>query len=490
MPRPRWYRSKFLWLFLITTAGIGGFGAFKLFTVKAEKTTYLFGRVERGDIVMQVAATGTLSAVTTVQVGTQVSGTIAELFADFNSEMKKGQLLAKLDPSILAAQVEQQEANVRTAEATLNDTAASIASNRANLEKSKVDVLDKQRKLKRFQELYDSKLVPRDDLETAEAALEASQATLKATEAQLASTEARFKADQSRLNQSRASLRLAKVNLEHTIITSPIDGTIISRNVDVGQTVAASFSSPTLFTIAADLTKMQVNTNIDEADVGRIKPGMDASFSVDAYPGEVFQGSISQVRLATTTIQNVVTYNAIIDVPNPLLKLKPGMTTNVKILIESAEEVLKIPNSALRFRPNLSETEMADAFKQAGEEKFWNFYKAMGLNRGGGTGTAAGRPAGGFTGASGGARRDFSNLMNRSRRGQRVAVWLPGGDKGLRPLIVKLGLTDGVSTEVQEGKLTEGDQIITGTEVDASRPTTTSTRPPGFGGPGIGGFRR
>ena len=177
-----------------------------------------------------------------------------------------------------------------------------------------------------------------------------------------------------------ASLRLSKVNLEHSVITSPISGTIISRNVDVGQTVAASFSSPTLFTIAADLTKMQVNTNIDEADVGRIKPGMGVSFTVDAYPGENFTGTISQVRLASVTVQNVVTYNAIIDVPNPQLKLKPGMTTNVKILIESADDALKIPNSALRFRPDLSEAAMTEAFKRSGEEKYWEFAKSRGLN--------------------------------------------------------------------------------------------------------------
>ena len=214
--------------------------------------------------------------------------------------------------------------------------------------------------------------IPRDDLDTAQAAVEAALATQKATEAQLASTEARYKADESRLTQTRAALRLAKVNLDHSVITSPISGTIISRSVDVGQTIAANFSSPTLFTIAADLTKMQVNTNIDEADVGRIKPGMSASFTVDAYPGENFTGTISQVRLASVTVQNVVTYNALIDVPNPQLKLKPGMTTNAKILIESADDVLKIPNSALRFRPDLTEAQMAEAFKRSGEEKYWS----------------------------------------------------------------------------------------------------------------------
>ncbi len=503
MARKRWYRSKFLWLALLLTVGVGAFGAYKLFIVKADKPNYVFGTVERGDIIMQVGATGTLAAVTTVQVGTQVSGTIAELFADFNSEVKKGQLLAKLDPAILRAQVEQQEANVRTSEATLNDTAASIANIKANLERAKVDVLDKQRKLKRIKELYEANLVSRDDLDTAQAALDAAVATQKATEAQLLSSEARYKADESRLTQAGASLRLARVNLEHTIITSPISGTIISRSVDVGQTVAASFSSPTLFTIAADLTKMQVNTNIDEADVGRIKAGMEATFTVDAYPGETFRGTISQVRLASTTIQNVVTYNAIIDVPNPQLKLKPGMTTNVKILIESAEDVLKIPNSALRFRPTLPDQEMEEAYKRAGEERYWNFAKATGMDRPVPSGTtsaaASGRSAGGGGGSGrggggvGAPRRDMTGIMSRARRGQRAPLWVIGQDKLLRPVVVKLGLTDGVNTQIEEGKLKEGDKIITGLEIDTNRPVTTSTRPPGFGGPGIpgmGGFRR
>jgi HlyD family secretion protein len=295
------------------------------------------------------------------------------------------------------------------------------------------------------------------------------------------------------------------------VITSPISGTIISRNVDVGQTVAASFSSPTLFTIAADLTKMQVNTNIDEADVGRIKAGMRASFSVDAYPGETFHGTISQVRLASTTVQNVVTYNAIIDVPNPQLKLKPGMTTNVKILIESAENVLKIPNSALRFRPDLSETEMAEAFKRSGEEKYWSFSKAMGINPAASAGGApapeasTGRPPSAFGGGrsggrgsggiSGGApRRDLAGLTTRSRRGQRAPIWVLGPDALIRPVVVRLGLSDGINTQIDEGKLKQGDKIIIGTEFDPNRATTsTTTPPPGFGGPsfrGFGGSRR
>jgi HlyD family secretion protein len=321
----------------------------------------------------------------------------------------------------------------------------------------------------------------------------------------LESSGAKKKADESRLVQSKANLENAKINLAHTIITSPISGTIISRSVDRGQTVAASFSSPTLFTIGEDLTKMQVNTNIDEADVGRIKTGMGATFTVDAYPGETFSGAISQVRLAATTVQNVVTYNAIIDVANPQLKLKPGMTANVKILIEKVEDTVKIPNSALRFKPSLSEPEFIEAFKRAGEEGSWNRFKLTLLQQtsapasqgnpfmGGGPGGFGGFGGpGGRAGAAGGttARRDSS--ATRSSRGRRVPVWILGDDKLLRPVILRLGLTDGVSTQVEEGKLKPGDKVITGLEVDPNRPapTSTTTRAPGFGGPMGGGPRR
>ncbi len=499
MARSRWYKSKYLWFSLIVVTTIGAVGAWKFFTVKADKPVYLFASVDKGDIVMQVAATGTLAAVTTVQVGSQVSGNIAELYADFNSEVKKGQLLAKLDPAIFQAAVDQATANVRTSEATLNDDIAAIATAKANLEKAKVDTIDKQRKYKRQKELFDAGLITRDDMDTAQAALDAAVATQKSAEAQIESSDARKKADESRLVQARANLETAKLNLDHTIITSPISGTIISRSVDRGQTVAASFSSPTLFTIGEDLTKMQVSTNIDEADVGRIKTGMEATFTVDAYPGENFTGTISQVRLAATTVQNVVTYNAMIDVPNPALKLKPGMTANVKILIERADDVLKLPNSALRFKPTLSEAEFADAFKRAGEEAAWNRFKFMLLatpatqtgaqTAGGGRGGMGGGGFGG--GGNNGARRDPSATANRSARGRRVPVWVLGEDKLVRPVILKLGLTDGVFTQVEEGKLNKGDKVITGLEVDPNRPAATSgtTRPPGFGGP-MGGRGR
>jgi HlyD family secretion protein len=494
MARRRWYSSKYFILSILAVTLLLVFGTYRMISVRADKPTYLFGTVDRGSIVLQVAATGTLEAVTTVQVGTQVSGTIAELYADYNSEVKKGQLLAKLDPALLEAQVQQQEANVTTAEATLNDTAASIASMKANLEKARVDVLDKQRKMKRQQELFNDRLIARDDYDTAEAATGASVAAQKAAEAELESAQARYKADQARLLQARASLETAKVNLQHTIITSPISGTIISRSVDRGQTVAASFSSPTLFTIAADLTKMQVNTNIDEADVGRIHAGMEATFTVDSYPGETFKGKISQVRLAASTIQNVVTYNAIIDVDNPQLKLKPGMTANVKVLIQEADDVLRIPNAAFRFKPNLSDSELAQAYKRAGEERYLAYINARSGNPSGadhGTtgGAGAGRVPGGMAmglapgGGNGSWRSGSSGTAHTGNRGRRSPVWTIGPDGLLRPVVVKLGITDGVSTQIEDGKLKQGDSVIVALEAQSTSARPAMNRPPGFGGP-------
>jgi HlyD family secretion protein len=479
---------------------LGGFAAYEFFTVRADKPTYLLGTVERGDVVLQVTCTGTLAAVTTVQVGTQVSGTVAELYADFNSAVKKGQLLAKLDPELFQTQVQQAEASVRTAEASLNDDKAAIASAKANLAKAHVDVLNMQRKLKMQKALWDQALIARDDLDSAQASLDADLALEQAQQAQIESSQARLKADEDRLEQAQGSLDQAKVNLEHTIITSPISGTIISRTIDKGQTVAASFSSPTLFTIGEDLTKMQVSTNIDEADVGKISTGMEATFSVDAYPGDSFSGKISQVRLASTVVQNVVTYNAMIDVANPQLKLFPGMTANVKILTDRAQDVLKIPNSALRFKPSLSEQEMETAFRLVGEEKYYAQQKAISAKAAGTPSAPAGGLQMGYapngsagtrgnsSGRAGDNQRPASGAKpNQSARGRRVALWVLGDDKSPRPVVVKLGLTDGVQTEIDSGKLKEGDKIVIGLETaQAKSAANASARPPGFGAPGMG----
>jgi HlyD family secretion protein len=279
--------------------------------------------VTRGDIVDAVGATGTLQAVTTVQVGTQVSGTISELNADFNSLVHRGEVVARLDPSLFQTQLEQSRAN--------------LVRSQADLQRLAVSLDDARTKLKRAQELSKRSLIPQTDLETAQVNVNAADAQLRSAQAQV--------------TQAQASLNQSQVNLDHTIITAPIDGIVISRNVDVGQTVAASMQAPTLFVLAADLTKMQVVASLDESDVGRIRPGQPVSFRVDAYPTEEFSGTVSQVRLQPQVVQNVVTYSTVIAVPNPELKLKPGMTANVSIEIARRTNVVRIPTVALRFRP-------------------------------------------------------------------------------------------------------------------------------------------
>ena len=504
-----WYSSKYFWLALVMVLGTGGFGAWQLLMPKTEKISYLFGAVDRGNIVTQVQMTGSLAAVTTVAVGTQVSGTVAELYADFNSEVRKGQVLAKLDPALFQTQLDQADASVKTSQAVLNNDAAAIATQKANIEKAKVDVANSTRKYNMIKELFDEGLETKDDMDSAQATLDSSKAALVAAQSQLEASQSALKADQARLDQAVANLKNAQVNLDHCTITSPISGTVISRAVDKGQTVAASFSTPTMFSIGEDLTKMQVVTNTDEADVGKLKAGMDASFTVDAYPGETFHGSIRQVRLASTTVQNVVTYNAVIDVSNPDLRLKPGMTANVKVEIEKVENVLRIPNAAIRFKPDIPEAAMADAFKRAGEDRFYSFYKMR--NQGGGNGgsqassqqarsggmsmgfAGGGNRSGGGNGGGGGngsAANRAGQSGSMATRGRRTPVWIMGDDKLLQPVVLKLGLNDGVQTEIAEGKLKEGDKVILGVEVAGSRSTSsTTTRAPGFGGP-MGGIRR
>ena len=291
----------------------------------------------RGSIVEAVSATGTLEAVETVQIGTQVSGIVSRLYADFNSIVKKGQLLAKLDPQLIQTQIEQQEANVARAA--------------ADVERLKVNLADSRQKLERSQALASKGLIPQSDLDAA-------TLDVRNFEAQVRSADAG-------VTQARAQLNNSRVSLRYTTITSPIDGIVISRNVDQGQTVAASMNAPTLYVIANDLTRMQVVASIDESDVGRIRPGQAVSFQVDAFPSDAFSGTVSQVRLQPSVVQNVVTYSAVISAANGELKLKPGMTANVTVEVARRDNVLRVPNAALRFRPTPA---MFAALQQAAPE--------------------------------------------------------------------------------------------------------------------------
>lgn len=284
---------------------------------------YRTEKIVRGTISETVTASGTLNAVTNVLVGTQVSGTIREIFVDFNSAVRKGQVIAQIDPATFEAQVEQGKANLLTAQ--------------ANLEKAEAAYQDAQRTAGRLRELFGKNLISRSDRDTAETNEETARSQVSAAKAQV--------------SQAEASLKISRTNLGYTRIVSPVDGIVISRNVDIGQTVAASFQTPTLFSIAQDLTKMQINTSVDEADIGRVKAGQDVEFTVDAYPEATFKGKVFQVRNAPVTVQNVVTYDVIIKVDNPELRLKPGMTANVSIMITTKDNVLKVPKAALRFSP-------------------------------------------------------------------------------------------------------------------------------------------
>lgn len=278
----------------------------------------------RGDITAAVTATGTVNAVTTILIGTQVSGTISNLYVDFNSKVKKGQVIAQIDPAAFEAQARQARANLSAAE--------------ANREKAKAALADAKRTLDRNRLLLDKNLIPRSDLDTATTNHDAGKAQVSAAAAQV--------------EQARAALALAETNLKYTRIVSPVDGVVISRDVDVGQTVAASFQTPTLFTIAQDLTKMQVDTNVAESDIGSVKVGQEAEFIVDAYPDRAFKGKVRQIRRAPINVQNVVTYIVVLQVENPDMKLMPGMTANVSIITAMKRGVLRIPNRALRFRPS------------------------------------------------------------------------------------------------------------------------------------------
>ena len=368
---------------------------------------YETAAVDRGRLVAKVTATGTLSALVTVQVGSQVSGTIASLEADFNSPVRKGQVIARIDPRIFEAAVDQARANVMAAE--------------GNLARAQAQAVDAQRQLARQRELDQRKLVARADVDTAESNADAAAASVQAARGSLA--------------QARAALSQARVNLAYTNITSPTNGVVISRNVDVGQTVAASLQAPTLFVIAEDLAKMQVDTSVAESDVGRLRASMPASFTVDAFPGRVFQGTVRQVRNAPQTVQNVVTYDAVVDVSNADLLLKPGMTATVTFVYAEKDDALRVPNAALRFRPPPGMVPSKPGGAAGGR----------GRGRGATQDVAEeGAPQ---------ARRDSSG------DGARMVWVLRNGMP--EPARIRTGVSDGTSTEVVEGRLAPGDLVVT-----------------------------
>ncbi len=426
---------------------------------------FFTARVEKGDIVQVVEATGTINAVTTVQVGSQVSGTIEKLFVDFNSRVKMGQVIAQIDPAIFHAQLMQAEADLDNAEANVQSLAAAIETQRADIQASEANVAHAQAQLndarlqmQRNNDLYAQGIVAAQTRDTAQATYDALKASVGQAEAQLAQSRAKLKSAVAQLEQAkaqvgqkRAAAELARVNLAHCTITAPIDGTVILRNIDVGQTVAASLQAPTLFSIAQDLTKMQVYAKTDEADVGRIQVGATATFRVDSFPREVFSGRVSQVRMNATMVQNVVTYDTIIDFENPDLRLFPGMTAYVTIPVASASDVVKISNGALRFQPDIPDDQRLALLAK---------YKiSSGPKATGGGAGAGGAPRGP---GGGGRTTGGAGAGPRSVRNDSGLVWklLPG--KQLEPVPVKIGVTDFTFTAMTEGSLKPGDILVIG----------------------------
>ena len=469
---------------------------------KPQEPQVVTATVTRGDVVDSVDATGTLEAVTTVQVGSQVSGTIAWLGADFNSVVRKGGVIARLDPSLFEAQVAQARANLVKLQADEN--------------RATVTVSDAQQKLARAQTLSAKNLIPVQDLETAQVNVASAQASLKSVAAQIV--------------QARAALNQSQVNFDHTVIRAPIDGIVIQRNVDVGQTVAASMQAPTLFVLAQDLTRMQVKANIDESDIGQIRPGQHVRFRVDAYQGEEFTGTVAQIRLQPVVQQNVVSYQTIVSVPNAQLKLKPGMTANVTVEIARQNNVLRIPAAALRFRPT---AQMFAALGQAPPEGIVGARTVQDTI----TPSPASAPPAGGQGLSdeerAARRKQFMERMaqmppeQREQMRQRMEARRAPGEAGgaqparpsseavpgrdwrtastidamfgpietpvrtarawiyvnrqLKPVSMTVGISDATSAAMVEGPLREGAALVTGLTVPATASASSNPLLPSFG---------
>ena len=434
------------WIGVLVVVAAGGVGLWRYRQAhQPPPVTYQTAALGRRHIVGRVTATGTLLATVTVTVGTQVSGRVQKLFVDYNSPVKKGQVVAKIDPLLFQASLEQARANLASAKAALKASSA------------QADLAARQ--FAREQSLLQDHLAAQQDVDTSE-----SNARVTASQVDVAA---------ATLAQAQAQLHQAETNLSYTDIVSPIDGTVISRAVDVGQTVAASLQAPILFTIAEDLRKMQVNTNVSEGDVGRLEQGMTAFFTVDAYPGARFRGTISQIRNAATTVQNVVTYDAVIDVDNSDLRLRPGMTANATVIFAEKRDVLAVPNTALRFRPPPEANVRKPAASAEAHE---------GRRRDTSGVPGDGRPEGAWASRGGEGRGE-----GRDREGK--SVWkLVGGEPVQVP--VKTGLSDGSYTELLGGDPAEGDLIVIDATVTGREAAPLSTGFPGTGGgggPGGGG---
>lgn len=549
--REKGMRRKLLLAVILLLLGASATAGYMYYNGRRLPPNYLTARVERGRIATTVNATGTLNAVISVQVGSQVSGTIQKLFVDYNSPVKEGQIIAQIDPASFEARVSQARANVASAgaavqvaranvdnsKATIETARANIESAKANVERAKVGLADARRTLERNKQLLRQALIAQSELDAAQTAYdsavsqlkqaesqqEASVGQFKSTTAQARLAEAQSAAALAQVDQAKASLQAAELDLQYTTIRAPVNGIVVSRNVDVGQTVAASLQAPTLFLIAQDLTQMQVDTNVSEADIGRISMEQTATFTVDAYPNAPFTGKVVQVRNAPITVQNVVTYDAVVQVVNPEMKLKPGMTANVSFLIAERSEALKVPNAALRFQPEGTSQEtgtqdgrepgrgdrtqaiqqrLTQALSLSSEQQarlaeiLQNTRQQMMRLREqepaeeGGRGRA--REVQAQTRAqirkilTDTQRQQYDELLKNSDRqrdgataqGRPGRVWIRNADGTPEVVALTVGISDDSSTEVLSGNLREGQEVITGILVGAK---PTAAAPPGFG---------
>ena len=417
----KYIKTKWFILAVLLLA-LGTLTAFKFGSGKSPQ--YYTEKVQLGDVQNVVQATGSITAVTTVQVGSQVSGTIQKLSADFNSHVTQGQVIAQIDSALFQGALLQ-------AKADLQDSVANLAAAKAALAKAQATEAQTHQDYNRYDELAKDGVVPQQQFDSAKAAWQSAVADVSSAQAAITQ-------DQAVVQQKTAAVSVAQTNLNYTTIRSPIDGTVVARNVDVGQTVAASLQAPTLFTIAKDLTKMQVYVSTDESDVGAIQTGQTAAFTVDAFPNQIFKGIVSQVRLNAATVQNVVTYTSVVDFDNPQMKLFPGMTAYVSIPVAQAQNVMKVPNGALRFKPQTTQAQAS-----AGTTK-------------------------------------------QSKDTTIATVWKLAPNNSLQPVQIKLGITDHTFTQVVRvlnGSLNSGDQLVAGSA------NSSQAKPASAGAPGVGGGR-
>ena len=418
------------WIWVLAIVVVAGvFAAFRL--SKKTDPEYFIARVEKGDIRQVIEATGTINPVTSVQVGSQVSGMISKLYVDFNSKVTKGQVIAEIDPKLFEGAVLQAQADLQNSQALLAAAKANVAKDQATQQQNKLD--------------YDRAVGLQRQGVNSQQQLDQAKATYDAITAQVGSDRAAIQQAEAQVAQKTATLKVAQTNLDYTIIRAPINGTVVARNIDIGQTVAASLQAPTLFMIALDLTKMQVYAKTDEGDVGQIRPGQKADFQVDAFPKEMFHGVVFQVRMNATSIQNVVTYDTIVNFDNPDLKLFPGMTAYVSIPVASVTDTVKIPNAALRYKPDLP------------GEKVQELYSKYGISV---TPTTQTPPATGQPSATG--REHAAPKPSTVGNSGLAVVWKLEPDKSLRPLQIHIGLTDHTYTALTGGDLQPGDELVTG----------------------------